>query len=54
MPKARTISLIYADMPQSRSYRRWLELLFAEDPRFRDMRIVFRASRALTDRRLDA
>lgn len=43
MPQAKTIGLIYADMPQSRSYRRWVEELFANDPEFSDLKIIFRS-----------
>jgi putative ABC transport system substrate-binding protein len=42
MPKARTFGLIYADMPQSRSYNRWLEDLLRHDPEFREIRIIYR------------
>ncbi|MBQ1782280.1 MAG: hypothetical protein II007_01355 [Gammaproteobacteria bacterium] len=41
MPKARTIGLIYADMPQSHSYRHWLEAALAE-PEFRDLKVIYR------------
>lgn len=42
MPKARTFGLIYADMPQSHSYNRWIENLLKNDPEFKDIRILFR------------
>lgn len=42
MPKARTFGLIYADMPQSHSYNRWLENLLKSDPEFRDIKIIYR------------
>lgn len=41
MPEARTIGLIYADMPQSHSYRRWLDEALAE-PEFRDLEVIYR------------
>lgn len=41
MPQARTIGLIYADMPQSHSYRRWLDAALAE-PEFRDLKVIYR------------
>lgn len=41
MPEARTIGLIYADMPQSHSYRRWLDEALAE-PEFRDLKVLYR------------
>lgn len=41
MPKARTIGLIYADMQQSHSYRRWLDEALAE-PEFRNLNIIYR------------
>jgi len=42
MPKAKTFGLIYADMPQSHSYNKWLEHLLKSDPEFKDVRIMFR------------
>ncbi len=42
MPEARTLGLIYADMPQSHSYNAWLHELLAEDPEFADLQILFR------------
>jgi putative ABC transport system substrate-binding protein len=42
MPEAKTIGLIYADMPQSHSYRRWIEKLVANEPEFSDLVFVFR------------
>jgi putative ABC transport system substrate-binding protein len=42
MPKAKTIGLIYADMPQSHSYRKWIEDLLNNDPAFTDMQVIFR------------
>lgn len=41
MPEARTIGLIYADMPQSHSYKRWLDDALAE-PEFRDLKVIYR------------
>lgn len=43
LPRARRIGMIYADMPQSRSYRRWLEEALQKDPAFRDLEILFRS-----------
>ncbi len=43
MPKAKTIGLIYADMPQSYSYRRWVEEFLQADPEFKDMKVIFRS-----------
>ncbi|MDW7999013.1 MAG: ABC transporter substrate-binding protein [Thermodesulfovibrio sp.] len=43
MPNAKTFALIYADMPQSHSYRAWLEDLIKNDPEFRDIKIIFRS-----------
>ncbi|WP_353398958.1 ABC transporter substrate-binding protein [Duganella hordei] len=43
MPRARTIGLIYGDMPQSLSYRAWLEQLLASDPEFKDLKIIYRS-----------
>ena len=42
MPHAKTIGLVYGDMPQSISYRAWLERLLATDPEFKDLKIVYR------------
>lgn len=42
LPQARTFGLIYADMPQSRSYNAWLRDLLEHDPEFRDLRFLFR------------
>jgi len=42
MPNLKKIGLVYADMPQSHSYRKWLEDLFQNDPKFKDIEIVFR------------
>ncbi|WP_159084661.1 ABC transporter substrate-binding protein [Dongshaea marina] len=39
MPKARTIGLIYADMPQSHSYNRWL-LTALNKPEFKELRLL--------------
>lgn len=41
-PEAKTIGLIYADMPQSISYRRWLEEELQKDE-FSDLKILFRS-----------
>jgi putative ABC transport system substrate-binding protein len=43
LPRARTIGLIYGDMPQSISYRSWLERLLLEDPEFKDLKILYRS-----------
>jgi len=42
MPAAQKVGLVYADMPQSHSYRAWVEDLLANDPDFRDMDVIFR------------
>lgn len=42
-PKARTFGLIHAEMPQSRSYNKWLENLLKNDSEFSDFRIIFRS-----------
>lgn len=41
MPEAKTVGLIYADMPQSHSYRNWIEILLQQDPEFQDMKVLF-------------
>ncbi|MCP3944295.1 MAG: hypothetical protein GY710_22845 [Desulfobacteraceae bacterium] len=40
-PEARNFGMVYADMPQSRSYRIWLEKMLKE-PEFKDINIIFR------------
>ncbi len=45
MPRARAIGLIHGDMPQSASYRGWLEKLLASDPEFKDLKIIYRSVR---------
>jgi putative ABC transport system substrate-binding protein len=42
MPESKTIGLIYADMPQSISYRKWLEEALATEE-FSDLNIIFRS-----------
>lgn len=42
MPKAKIFGLVYADMPQSHSYNKWLESLLKNDPEFRNIKIIFR------------
>ncbi|MBI5922495.1 MAG: hypothetical protein HY847_12745 [Betaproteobacteria bacterium] len=42
MPQARTFGLIYADMPQSHSYIRWLQDLIELDPEFKQFKIILR------------
>jgi len=41
MPNARKIALIDADMPQSRSYRKWVEEAL-KLPEFKDIQVIFR------------
>jgi putative ABC transport system substrate-binding protein len=41
-PKAKTIGLIYSDMPQGHSYRKWVETALKEDPQFKDLQVIFR------------
>ncbi len=48
MPEAKTFGLIYADMPQSQSYRRWVEDLLANDPEFKDLQVIFRSTPLIT------
>ena len=43
MPEARTIGLIFADMPQSHSYNQWLLDALNSDSRFAGYRILFRS-----------
>ena len=43
MPKAKTFGLIYADMPQSRSYNKWIENLLKNTPEFSGIKIIYRS-----------
>jgi putative ABC transport system substrate-binding protein len=43
MPHAKTLGLVYADMPQSVAYRKRVEDLLATDPNFKDMKVEFRS-----------
>lgn len=42
MPKAKIFGLIYADMPQSHSYNKWLENLLKNDPEFKGIKLLLR------------
>ncbi len=42
LPKAGTLGLIYADMPQSHSYNQWVKDLIANDPEFKGLKVIFR------------
>ena len=48
LPSARTLGLIYADMPQSKSYNKWVQDLIASDPEFKQLKILFRAVPLIT------
>jgi putative ABC transport system substrate-binding protein len=48
LPKAKTLGLIHADMPQSLSYNSWLQDLIAHDPEFRGFKIIFRSVPLIT------
>ncbi|MCG7897894.1 MAG: hypothetical protein JAY99_05795 [Candidatus Thiodiazotropha lotti] len=41
MPELRRVGLIYADMPQSQSYNRWIKRLLMDDPAFHDIEVIF-------------
>jgi putative ABC transport system substrate-binding protein len=41
-PKAITIGLIYSDMPQGHSYRKWMEAALLEEPSLKGIKIIFR------------
>ncbi|MCX7934342.1 MAG: hypothetical protein N3A66_03680, partial [Planctomycetota bacterium] len=41
LPQAKTLGVIYADMPQSHSYNRWLKEIVATEPEFKDLNIIF-------------
>jgi len=42
LPKAKTFGLIYADMPQSVSYKKWVEEILQADPDFKDTKVIFK------------
>lgn len=42
LPGVKTLGLIYADMPQSHSYNKWLQDLLANDAEFKGLKIIFR------------
>ncbi|MBF0220522.1 MAG: hypothetical protein HQL49_13490 [Gammaproteobacteria bacterium] len=42
LPNAKTLGLIYADMPQSHSYNQWVTDLIANDPEFQGLKVIFR------------
>ncbi|MBF0507004.1 MAG: hypothetical protein HQL09_09230 [Nitrospirae bacterium] len=42
LPRAKTLGLIYADMPQSHSYNKWIEDLLKNDPEFKDIKVIFK------------
>jgi len=48
LPQAHTLGLIYADMPQSHSYNRWIKDLMDNDPEFKDMTVIFRSVALVT------
>jgi putative tryptophan/tyrosine transport system substrate-binding protein len=41
-PRVKNIGLIYADMPQGHSYRKWVEAALQEDPSLKDIHVIFR------------
>ena len=43
MPNVQKIGLIYSEMPQSLSYRKWVETLFKDDPEFANVKVEFRS-----------
>jgi putative tryptophan/tyrosine transport system substrate-binding protein len=53
LPQARRFGLIYADMPQSRSYNAWVRQLLTEDPDFKNMQVIFRPVPLVTGERGD-
>ncbi len=54
MPKVKTIGLIYADMPQSISYNKWLTNEIENNPEFKDLKIIFRKVPLITGEDGDA
>lgn len=42
MPEVKKIGFIYADMPQSHSYNKWVKDFLKNDPEFKDYEIFFR------------
>lgn len=43
MPKAKTFGLVYADMPQSHSYNKWIDNLLKNDPEFKGIKVIYRS-----------
>lgn len=41
-PKAKTIGLIYADMPQGHSYKKWVETAVLTEPSLNGLQIIYR------------
>lgn len=41
-PKAKNIGLIYSDMPQGHSYRKWVETALQEDQALKGLNVIFR------------
>ncbi|MCG7909331.1 MAG: hypothetical protein JAY68_00720 [Candidatus Thiodiazotropha taylori] len=41
MPELRRVGLIYANMPQSHSYNKWIKALLKNDPAFSDIEVIF-------------
>ncbi|MCG7989345.1 MAG: hypothetical protein JAZ20_03185 [Candidatus Thiodiazotropha weberae] len=41
IPNVRKVGLIYADMPQSQSYNKWIKKLLENDPAFNNIEVIF-------------
>lgn len=48
MPKVQKIGLIFADMPQSHSYKKWLDDALAADPALKGIQVLYRMVPAVT------
>lgn len=48
LPNTEKIGLIYSEMPQSLSYRKWVENLISQDPDFSNIKIIFRSVPLIT------
>lgn len=48
MPQVKTIGLIYADMPQSQSYKKWIEDALATTPEYKNLKVIFRSVPLIT------
>lgn len=48
MPNIKNIGLIYADMPQSQSYRQWIDTLLKQEDEFKGIKVLYRTVPLIT------